>query len=63
MGSVVSLETSIKLLSSSGREAKFTVADLFPLKPVMLLMPNNILLAWLVLNGSSTLFYIVVWRL
>ncbi len=57
MGSVVSLETSIKLLSSSGREAAmFTVAGLFPLKSVMLLMPCHMLLALLVLNCSSTLF-------
>ncbi len=57
MGGVVSLETSIKLLSSSGREvAMFTVAGLFPLKPVMLLMPCHMLLALLVLNCSSTLF-------
>ncbi len=34
----------------------FTVAGLFPLKPVMLLMPCNMLLALLVLNCSSTLF-------
>ncbi len=39
MGGVISLEMSIKVLSSSGREAAmFTVAGLFPLKPVMLLM-------------------------
>ncbi len=57
MGVVVSLETSIKLLSVSGREAAmFTVADLFPLKLVMLLMPCHMLLALLVLNCSSTLF-------
>ncbi len=34
----------------------FTVAGLFPLKPVMLLMPCNMLLGLLVLNCSSTLF-------
>ncbi len=34
----------------------FTVAGLFPLKPVMLLMPCHMLLALLVLNCSSTLF-------
>ncbi len=46
-----------QLLSSSGREAAmFTVADLFPLKPVMLLMPCHMLLVLLVLNCSSTLF-------
>ncbi len=57
MGGVVSLETSIKILSSSGREAAiFTVAGLFPLKPVMLLMPCHMLLALLMLNCSSTLF-------
>ncbi len=45
------------MLSSSGREAAmFTVAGLFPLKPVMLLMPCHMLLVLLVLNGSSTLF-------
>ncbi len=33
----------------------FTVAGLFPLKPVML-MPCHMLLALLVLNCSSTLF-------
>ncbi len=44
-----------KLLSSSGREAAmFTVAGLFPLKPVMLLMPCHMLHA--LLNCSSTLF-------
>ncbi len=58
----MSLETSIKVFSSSGREAaKFTVAGLFPLKPVMLLMPCHMLLGLLLLNCSSTLFYIVVW--
>ncbi len=34
----------------------FTVAGLFPLKSVMLLMPCHMLLALLVLNCSSTLF-------
>ncbi len=34
----------------------FTVAGLFPLKPVMLLMPCHMLLVLLVLNCSSTLF-------
>ncbi len=34
----------------------FKVAGLFPLKPVMLLMPYHMLLALLVLNCSSTLF-------
>ncbi len=44
------------MLSSSGREAAmFTVAGLFPLKPVMLLMPCHMLLG-LLLNCSSTLF-------
>ncbi len=33
----------------------FTVAGLFPLKPVMLLMPCHMLLALLVFNCSSTL--------
>ncbi len=57
MGVVVSLETSIKLLSSSDREAAmFTVAGLFPLKPLMLLMACHVLLALLLLNCSSTLF-------
>ncbi len=57
MGGVVSLETIIKILSSSGREAAmFTVACLFPLKPVMMLMPCHMLLGLLVLNCSSTLF-------
>ncbi len=45
------------MLSSSGREAAmFTVADLFPLKPVMLLMPCHMLLGLLLLKCSSTLF-------
>ncbi len=45
------------MLSSSGREAAmFTVAGLFPLKPVILLMPCHMLLGLLVLNCSSTLF-------
>ncbi len=34
----------------------FTVAGLFPLKPVMLLMPCHMLLGLLLLNCSSTLF-------
>ncbi len=34
----------------------FTVADLFPLNPVMLLMPCHMLLEVLLLNCSSTLF-------
>ncbi len=34
----------------------FTVAGLFPLKPVMLLMTCHMLIALLVLNCSSTLF-------
>ncbi len=43
------------MLSSSGREVSmFTVAGLFPLKPVMLLIPSHMLLA--LLNCSSTLF-------
>ncbi len=47
-------------LSSSGREAAmFTVAGLFPLKSVMSLMPCHMLLALLVLNCSSTLFFIL----
>ncbi len=47
VGGVVSFETSIKILSLSGREAAmFTVAGLFPLNTVMLL----------VLNCSLTLF-------
>ncbi len=49
----MSLETSIKRLSLSGREAAmFTVAGLFPLQSVMLLMPCHMLLALLVLNCS-----------
>ncbi len=45
------------MLSSSGREAAmFTVAGLFPLKPVMLLMPCHMLLGLLLLKCSSTLF-------
>ncbi len=45
------------MLSSSGREAAmFTVAGLFPLKPVMLLMPCYMLLGLLLLKCSSTLF-------
>ncbi len=49
------------MLSSSGREAAmFTVAGLFPLKPVMLLMPCQIeLLELLLLKCSSTLFLYV----
>ncbi len=44
------------MLSSSGREAAmFTVAGLFPLKPVMLLMPCHMLLGLLLLKCSSTL--------
>ncbi len=43
------------MLSSFGREAAmFTVAGLFPLKPVMLLMPCHMLLG--LLKCSSTLF-------
>ncbi len=34
----------------------FTVAGLFPLKPVMLLIPCHMLLGLLLLNCSSTLF-------
>ncbi len=46
-----------KRLSSSGREAAmFTVAGLFPLQSVMLLMPCHMILALLVLICSSTLF-------
>ncbi len=57
MGVLSALKTSIKVLSSPGREAAmFTVAGLFPLKPVMLLMPCHMLLGLLVLNCSSTLF-------
>ncbi len=57
MGGGVSLVTSIKILSSSGREAAmFTVARFFPLKLVMLLMPCHMFLALLLLNCSSTLF-------
>ncbi len=57
MGGGVSLVTSIKILSLSGREAAmFTVAGLFPLKLVMLLMPCHMLLALLLLNCYSTLF-------
>ncbi len=53
----MSLKMSIKLLSSSGGEmAMFTVAGLFPLKPVMLLIPCHMLIALLVSNCSSTLF-------
>ncbi len=37
----------------------FTVAGLFPLKPVMLLMPYHVLLALLVLNCSSTFFFML----
>ncbi len=37
----------------------FTVAGLFPLKPVMLLMPCHMLLGLLLLNCSSTLFFIL----
>ncbi len=45
------------MLSLSGREvAMFTVAGLFPLKPVMLLMPCHMLLVLLLLKCSSTLF-------
>ncbi len=40
----------------------FKVAGLFPLKPVMLLIPFHMLLALLMFNCSST-FYIAVWRL
>ncbi len=48
------------MLSSSGREAaKFTVAGLFPIKPVMLLMPCHMLLGLLLLKCSST-FYLFV---
>ncbi len=48
------------MLSSSGREAAmFTVAGLFPLKPVMLLMPCHMLLGLLFLKCSSTLFLYV----
>ncbi len=44
-------------LSLSGREAvMFKVAGLFPLKPLMLLMPCHMPLVLLVLNCSSTLF-------
>ncbi len=37
----------------------FTVAGLFPLKPVMLLMPCHMLLGLLLLKCSSTLFLYV----
>ncbi len=37
----------------------FIVAGLFPLKPVMLLMPCHMLLWLLLLNCSSTLFFIL----
>ncbi len=48
------------MLSSSGREAAiFTVAGLFPLKSVMLLMPCHMLLGLLLLKCSSTLFLYV----
>ncbi len=48
------------MLSSSSREAAmFTVAGLFPLKPVMLLMPCHMLLGLLLLKCSSTLFLYV----
>ncbi len=48
------------MLRSSGREeAMFTVAGLFPLKPVMLLMPCHMLLGLLLLKCSSTLFLYV----
>ncbi len=48
------------MLSSSGREAAmFTVAGLFPLKPVMLLIPCHLLLGLLLLNCSSTLFFVL----
>ncbi len=48
------------MLSSSGREAAmFTVAGLFHLKPVMLLMPCHMLLGLLLLKYSSTLFLYV----
>ncbi len=41
------------MLSSSGREAAmFTVAGLFPVKPVMLLMPCHMLLGLLLLKCS-----------
>ncbi len=47
------------MLSSSGREAAmFTVAGLFSLKTVMLLMPCHMLLGLLLLKCSSTLFFI-----
>ncbi len=53
----MSLETSIKGIQLIGREAAmFTVAGLFPLKLVMLLMPCHMLLGLLLLNCSSTLF-------
>ncbi len=51
------------MFSSSGREAAmlpyFNVAGLFPLKPVMLLMPCHMLLGLLLLKCSSTLFLYV----
>ncbi len=48
------------MLSSYGREAAmFTVAGLFPLKSVMLLMPCHMLLGLLLLKCSSTLFVYV----
>ncbi len=37
----------------------FTVAGLFPLKPVMLLMPCHMLIALLLLYCSSTLFFVL----
>ncbi len=47
------------MLSSSGREAAmFTVAGLFPLKTVMLLMPCHMLLE-LLLNCSSTSVFVL----
>ncbi len=45
------------------RAAMFTVADLFPLKPVILLIPCHMLLGLLLLIVLQFLFCIVVWRL
>ncbi len=46
--------TALRMFTHS--PAMFTVAGLFPLKPVMLLMPCHMLLALLMLNCSLTLF-------
>ncbi len=48
------------MLSSSGREAAmFTVAGLFPLKPVMLLMPCHMLLGLLLLKCSFKFVFVL----